>query len=116
MIREQGLLVSSSLGNITHEYSRTWPDLFDHQSIAVTQFQAFLYQQSGFIIGSQFPALGDDLADLVQVDGANVTKSLHLFNVFSNDLRSAFAVESCSPRCTNLRDQQPLFSLRSERF
>jgi len=45
MIREQGLIVSSSLGNITHEYSRTWPDLFGPQSIAVTQFQAFLYQQ-----------------------------------------------------------------------
>ena len=75
-----------------------------------------LISASGQIIGLQFPALGDDLADLVQVDGANVTKSLHLFNVFPNDLRSAFAVELYSPRCTDLRDQQPLFSLRNERF
>jgi len=54
MIREQGLIVSSGLGNITHEYSRTWPDLFDHQSIAVTQFQAFLYQQSGLLLPYNF--------------------------------------------------------------
>jgi hypothetical protein len=41
---------------------------------------------------SQFPALGDDLADLVQVDGANIAKSFHLFNILSDDLSSALAV------------------------
>jgi hypothetical protein len=78
--------------------------------------RVFYHQLPGLEFDSQFPALGDDFADLVQVDGANVAKSLHLFNVFTNDLRLVFAIKLCSPRCTNLPVPPPLFSPRNERF
>lgn len=71
-------------------YNRTLLDPFDQQSRAETQSQVFFHQRQAFVSGSQFSALGYDLADLVQIDGSDIAKSVNIFDELPDDLGLSF--------------------------